>query len=179
MSVVLTIVIALVSLVALLFIAALFIRKDYTIRRQITINKPKADVFNYIRFLKNQDHYSHWVMMDPAMKKTYSGIDGTVGFIYAWDSTNKNAGKGEQEIKQITEGEKLDIEVRFEKPFAGVAHTPMITEAVSNDATKLTWGMNGSSKYPLNIMNLFMEKMLGNPLEKSLVSLKTILESNA
>ena len=177
MSVLLTIVIALLSLIALLFIAALFIKKDYAIQRIITINKPKADVFNYIRFLKNQDNYSYWVMMDPAMKKTYSGNDGTIGFIYAWDSANKNAGKGEQELKQIVDGEKLDIEVRFEKPFAGVAHTPMVTEDLSDNTTKLTWGMSGSSKYPLNIMNLFMEKMLGNPLEKSLVKLKSILES--
>lgn len=53
--------------------------------------------------------------MDPNMKKDFRGTDGTVGFVYAWDG-NKKAGKGEQEIKKITEGERVDVEVRFEKP---------------------------------------------------------------
>ena len=42
-------------------------------------------------------------MADPNMKKSYSDIDGTVGFIYAWDG-NKEAGKGEQESKTSSKG---------------------------------------------------------------------------
>ena len=60
-------------------------------------------------------------MLDPQAKKTFTGIDGTVGFIMAWDSKNKEAGKGEQEIKKIAEGQRVDFEIRFEKPFEGVA----------------------------------------------------------
>ena len=52
MSVVLTIAIALGKPRCFAFYCSPFIKKDYTIRRQITINKPKAEVFNYIRFLK-------------------------------------------------------------------------------------------------------------------------------
>ena len=36
--------------------------------------------------------------------------------------------------------------------------------------------MNGKSKYPLNLMNIFMDNMLGKDLETSLHNLKTILE---
>jgi hypothetical protein len=36
-------------------------------------------------------------------EKGIRGTDGTVGFVYGWDSKNKNAGKGEQEIMNITE----------------------------------------------------------------------------
>ncbi|MDB5209066.1 MAG: Polyketide cyclase / dehydrase and lipid transport [Flavisolibacter sp.] len=176
MNILLIILSAIVGLIALLLLIALFVKKDYVIEREITIGKPKADVFNYIKHLKNQDHYSKWVMTDPNMNKTFTGTDGTEGFIYAWDSTNKAAGKGEQEIKNITEGERLDVEVRFEKPFAGIANTPMITEAIHANGTKLKWGMNGRSKYPMNLMNLFMAKMLGKDLETSLTNLKIILE---
>ncbi len=113
--------------------------------------------------------------MDPNMKKDFRGTDGTVGFVYAWDG-NKNAGKGEQEIKNITEGERVDVEVRFEKPFEGIATAPIITEAVSENQTKVKWGMKGKSKYPMNFMNLFMNNMLGKDLETSLTTLKSILE---
>ena len=165
-----------VIIIAIPLIIALFVKKEYSIEREITINKPQKEVFNYVKYLKNQDYYSKWVMTDPEMKKDFRGTDGTEGFVYAWDSKNKNAGKGEQEITKITEGERLDIEVRFEKPFEGIATTPITTEALSENQTKVKWGMNGKSKYPMNFMNLFMDNMLGKDLEKSLTNLKGILE---
>ena len=177
MNILIKILIVIGALVALLLIAALFIKKEYNIVREITINKPKTEVFSYIKHLKNQDNYSKWVRMDPNMKKDFRGTDGTVGFIYAWDG-NKKAGKGEQEIKKIAEGERVDVEVRFEKPFEGIATSPIVTEAVSADQTKVKWAMNGKSKYPLNFMNLFMDNMLGKDLETSLTTLKSILEES-
>jgi uncharacterized protein YndB with AHSA1/START domain len=162
--------------IALPLILALFITKDYAVEREITINKPKQEVFEYIRHLKNQDNYNKWVMLDPNMKKEFRGTDGTEGFVYAWDGNDK-AGKGEQEIKKITEGERIDVELRFKKPFEGIAYAPFTTEAVSESQTKVTWGMNGKSTYPMNFMNLFMDKMLGSDLETSLVALKSVVES--
>ncbi len=95
---------------------------------------------------------------------------------YAWESKHKNAGKGEQEIKGIKEGERVDVEVRFQRPFQGIATAPIITEGMSVNQTKVKWAMKGESKYPLNFMNLFMDNMLGKDLEESLTNLKTILE---
>lgn len=171
------ILLVLAIIVAIPLIIALFVKKEYTIKREITINKPKQQVFDYIRHLKNQDNFSKWVMTDPNMKKEFRGTDGTVGFVYAWNGNDK-AGQGEQEIKDIKEGEKLDIEVRFERPMKSTAKTPFVTEAVTPDQTKVVWGMEGKSSYPLNFMNLFMDKMLGNDIEESLANLKGILEKS-
>lgn len=162
-------------LIAIPLVVAVFVKKEYSVERTITINKPKEEVFNYVRHLKNQDYYSKWVRMDPDMKKDFRGTDGTVGFVYAWDG-NSDAGKGEQEIKSIKEGERVEVEVRFKKPFEGLAAAPMVTEAVSRNTTKVKWGMKGESTYPMNFMNLFIEGMLGKDLEKSLTTLKEILE---
>jgi len=165
------------GIIALLLLLALFTKKGYTIEREITINKPKTEVFNYLKHLKNQDHFSKWVMMDPDLKKDFRGTDGTVGFVYAWEG-NKKAGKGEQEIKKISEGERLDVEVRFIKPFEGIAYTPFTTETLQPDQTKVKWGMSSQLKYPMNIMMLFMnfDKILGKDIEASLFNLKGILE---
>ena len=67
-------------------IAAIFVKREYSVEREVVINKPKQEVFEYVKLLKNQDNYSKWAMMDPKMKKEYTGTDGTVGFISAWDS---------------------------------------------------------------------------------------------
>ena len=164
-----------VIIIAIPLIIALFVTKEYAVEREITINKSRQDVFNYVKHLKNQDNYNKWVMRDPAMKKDFRGTDGTEGFVYAWDG-NKKAGKGEQEIKKIAEGKEMDFEIRFERPFEGLASVYMMTDELAQDQTKLRWGMSGKSKYPMNFMNLFMDNMLGKDLETSLETLKAILE---
>lgn len=166
---------SIVGLIALFLIAALFVKKESVIERDIIINKPKAEVFNYVKCIKEQDKYNKWVMADPNMKKEFRGADGTVGFIYAWDS-NAKGGKGEQEIKAITQGERIDIEIRFEKPFKGISDSIIQTQVISADQTKVTWTFKSNSKYPLNIMSALLEGALGKDLDKSLNNLKSILE---
>jgi hypothetical protein len=162
-------------LIAIPLILAIFIKKEYAVKREITINKPQQEVFNYIRFLKNQDQYSYWVRLDPNMKKEFRGDDGTVGFVYGWDG-NDEAGKGEQEIIKVNEGIGIDVQVHFIRPMEGIAYTPISTTAVSPAQTKVTWKMTGVNAYPFNFMNLFIDNMLGKDLDKSLVTLKSILE---
>lgn len=176
MNILKIIIAAIAVMIALVLIVALFVKKEYVIEREITISKPSSEVFNYIRYVKNQDHYNKWVMIDPNLKKQFRGTDGTVGFVYAWEGNDK-AGKGEQEIREISEGKEMDIEIRFEKPFEGIAQTSMTTQPVSESETKVTWTMQGQSKYPMNITNLFTGKMLGGDLSESLSGLKRILEN--
>lgn len=169
------ILLVIVIIIAIPLIAAFFIKNAYTVQREITISKPTADVYDYVRFLRNQEQYNKWVMQDPGMKKQFTGTDGNEGFIYAWDSQNKNAGKGEQEIKKLVPGKTVSSEVRFEKPMKAVSTLDMQLQPVTN-GTRILWVMNGYSKYPMNFMNLFMNKMLGGDMETSLVTLKNILE---
>lgn len=166
--------IAIAVLIAIPLVAALFIEKSYTIERDIEINQPKEKVFSYVRKLKNQEKFSKWVLMDPEMKKEFRGEDGDVGFVYAWDG--EIAGKGEQKIVRIVEGERVDMTLHFIKPFESNATSAFITEAVSGNKTKIRWGMQGNSIYPFNIMNLFLGDVLGNDLDLSLRKLKEVLE---
>lgn len=178
MNIIKKIIFGLLGIIALLLIMALLMPKDYSVEREITINQPRDSVFNYIKYLKNQDNFSVWAKMDPAMKKTFSGIDGTVGAISAWESKDKNVGVGEQEIKKIVEGERIDFELRFKVPFESTDMAYMTTEAISPSQTKVKWGFNGKSPYPMNLMLAFMDmdKMLGKDLETGLNNLKDVLE---
>jgi hypothetical protein len=164
------------AILALAFIGALFIKKEYTVLRSITINKPRTEVFNYVRLLDNQVYYSKWVMADPNLQRTSKGVDGTVGFYSKWTSNNKQVGSGEQGITKIMEGERMEVRIHFIKPFDGMATAFWTTESITEDQTKVQWGLNGSSKYPMTLMNLVMDKMLGVDMEISLHNLKKILE---
>ena len=180
MNLILSILLGLLGLIVLLLIVAIFVKKDYSVGREISISKPKQLVFDYLKLLKNQDNFSKWALMDPYMRKDFYGTDGTVGFVSSWESNNKNVGQGEQEIKKITSGERIDFEIRFIKPFAGVAKATMSTLSVSPNETLVKWGFDSKMKYPMNLMLLFMnmEKMVGNDLGTGLSNLKNILEKS-
>ncbi len=169
---------AILGILALLLITGIFVKKDYTVMREVTINKPKQEVFDYLKLLRNQGNYSKWEQMDPNAIKTYTGTDGTVGFISAWDSKMDDVGAGEQEIKKITEGERIDLEIRFKRPFESKSQAYLSTTAVSETQTKVIWGFEGKMNYPMNLITLVMnmEKMVGDDLQVGLENLKALME---
>ena len=178
MKIIKKIALLLLVLIGLFLLAALFMKKDYAVEREVVINQPRDSVFNYIKHVKNQDHFSVWNQKDPAMKKTFSGTDGQVGFVYGWDSAKDDVGAGEQEIKKITNGERIDFELRFTRPFEDTGYAYFTTETVSPTQTKVKWGFNGKMPFPMNAMMpiMGMEDMLGGDLQKGLNDLKAELE---
>lgn len=169
----------LLGIITLLLIVALFMPKEYAVEREVTINKPVDSVFKYVKYLKNQNEFSVWANIDPNMKSTFTGTDGAVGAISAWESKVKEVGIGEQEITKINEGKRLDFELRFKEPMNDTAMGFMSTEMVSENQTKVKWGINGIIPYPINLMLPFMkmDQMIGNDLQKGLENLKGKMEN--
>lgn len=172
------ILVVLILLLSIVLIAAYFMPKTYAVEREITINKPVDSVFNYVKYLKNQNQFSVWANIDPKMKSTYKGTDGTVGAISAWESNVKDVGVGEQEITKIIPGKRLEFALRFKKPMDDTAVGFLSTESVAGNQTKVKWGINGIIPYPMNIMlpMLKMDKMIGKDLQQGLDNLKAQLE---
>lgn len=175
----------LIGLVALIILLAAFaavasfaLPTELKVEREITINRPRADVFAYVKYLKNQNEWGPWHRKEPTMKQEFRGTDGTVGFVSYWKGEKDETGEGEQEIKKITENERLDTELRFKQPFESTADAYLITEAAGENVTKVKWGFNGSMPRPFNLMCLVvdMDKELGKDFEEGLSSLKTVLE---
>jgi uncharacterized protein YndB with AHSA1/START domain len=172
-----TILIVIAAIICILLLAAIIMGTGMTIERTVTVNKPLRQVFDYLKLIKNQDHYSVWNMQDPGMKKEYRGVDGREGFVYSWDSsTNKNVGAGEQEVIKIEDGKTIECEVRFKRPMESIARATFVVTPVSSDQTSVKWGFYSKMKFPMNIMKPLMLRMLGRDLQKGLVNLKTLLE---
>lgn len=168
-----------VGIIVLALVAALFIKKDYVIERTVVINKPRDTVYQYLKSLKNQDNFSNWANMDPEMKKEYGGTDGTIGFIARWQSDKREVGMGEQEIKKLQDGKRIDLEIRFIKPYESAMNSYFTTDDFQGTATRVKWNINGKFDYPMNLTKLFMnmDKVLGADLQTGLDNLKTILEN--
>lgn len=170
-----------IGLIVLILAAGLLIEEEYGVEREVTISLMKDDVFEYVKFLKNQDEFSVWAKRDPNMEKGFTGTDGTVGCVSSWSSDNPDVGKGEQEIVGITPGERIDYELRFIEPFESRSDAWMTTTAMDSNTTKVVWGFSGKMEYPMNLMLLTMdmEGLIAKDLQTGLDELKVILESQS
>ena len=177
MNVIIIILIVVAAVIALLLIIALFMKREHYVKREIIINASRQKVFDYLKLLKNQDEFNKHAMTSPDRKREFKGTDGTVGYIYAW-SGDKNAGVGEKEIKNIIEGKRIDMEIRFLKPMTVTATIIMEMESLSDYQTKVYWSNAGTLKYPINIMIPMMERHVAKDMDSSLLTLKNILENN-
>lgn len=169
-----------IGLVAIIFIAALFTKKDYAISREILIDKPAPSVFGYLKDFKTHQHFNAWLKKDPNIKTKYRGIEGHKGYTLIYEG-NKDVGAGEQELMNLLENQQIDIELRFLKPFKSTSRTPFKIEANNDSSTKVSWTMNGTMNYPMNIALWFinMDKFLGKDVQKSLEDLKYNLEKKS
>jgi hypothetical protein len=174
-----TILITLFSLAVLALTIAFFINRTYSVSRSIVIYRASPEVFNYISLIRNQEEYSVWAKKDLLQIKKYTGTDGAVGFTATWDSKVNDIGKGELEIKKITPNKRIDMELRFIKPFKAVHNANIEVTALDEEESKVTWSFEGSKPYPMNLVLLFMnmEKIVGDQLNASLVNLKAKLEA--
>ena len=150
--------------------------KDMVIEKNVSINKNINEVFNFLRQTKNQDKFSVWNMKDPNMKRNYSGTDGTKGFVYSWNSKDKNVGAGSQEIKNISEGNRIDYELRFIRPMQNTAASSFVLDKIDENNTSVTWTFQSPTKFPMSLFAPIFKNMLGKQLNQSLQNLKALLE---
>lgn len=165
--------------IALIVVLAAVAPGKLEVEREVVINKPLSEVFAALKDVRGHRAWSPWARKDPNMKQEYSGKDGEVGFIAAWEG-NKEVGRGEQEIKAITENKRIDFELRFKEPFENRSSAYFITDAIDADTTRVRWGMTGKSRFPMNIicMLMGMKEMLIRDFDQGLLSLKKTLEAS-
>jgi hypothetical protein len=166
------------SLVALVLLIGVFAPKKFKVERSMEVSLPKDSVYNYLKFLKNQDQFSVWAREDPKMKKTYTGTDGTIGFVSAWESNDEKVGTGSMEIVKLTPGERIDMHLRFKVPFENEDDSYFETSSINAGKTRVIWGFKGNLPFPWNAITylLNMDEMIGKDLEGGLKKLKSVLE---
>ena len=165
-------------LIIIILAMGLAMKNEYATSRDIIIDKPKAEVYDYIKILRNQNQYSYYNRKDPDTVKSYSGTDGEVGFTYTFSSKLSTIGSGTQTIVKLVEGESMTCNILFIKPtkLASVAEISLV--AIDAQTTKVTWTFTSNYKFPLNIIIYFLdlEKLIGTDIASSLVTLKEKLE---
>lgn len=172
-----TLIYILAGVVLLLLVLYLLAPATYDVSRTTEVRRPPEDVFDYLKYLKNQDEWSPWGQKDPNMKKGFRGTDGTVGAVSTWEG-NKQVGAGEQEITCIVAGQRIESVLRFLKPWKSTSDAYLEVEPAPGGSL-IRWGFKGSSGFPMRLMMLFMsmDKMVGKDFEQGLANLKARLEA--
>ncbi|MGB5370047.1 MAG: SRPBCC family protein [Flavobacteriaceae bacterium] len=172
-----TLIIILAAVIVLIAVLAMFAPKSYDVSRKVEIERPRSEVFEYLRSLKKMDDWSPWAKKDPNMEKKFSGVDGEVGALSYWKG-NKNVGEGEQEIKRIIDGKRIESELRFLKPWKSTSDCYLEVEDAGSGKSKVVWGFSGKNKFPMSLVSLFvsMDKMVGKDFEEGMRNLKSKLE---
>lgn len=141
-------------LVAIPLLVAAFVRKEYVVEREIIINKPKNEVFDYLKQIKNQADYSQW----------------DVNFTSHSDKNN--------EILHIEEGKRIDFSLGDFEQFDTNDTAYFITEDYEGNKTKVRWGIKGKMAYPANLLliDISIEQRIGNDLETGLENLQSVFD---
>jgi len=168
------------GLAALLVVLLLVVAtrpSTYHVERSTTISAPAEAVFAQIVDFKKWDAWSPWSKLDPNMKVTYDGTQGTVGASYAW-SGNDDVGTGKMTMLAIDPGKRVDIKLEFQAPWESAAKNGFTLEPLGKD-TKVTWLMDGNNDFMGKAMSLVMDmdKMIGNDFEKGLAQMKKVAEA--
>lgn len=176
LSVIISIIGLIIFIWIVLLIIAAFLPRESRITAEQIISVPINKVRNYVKLIKNQENYSVRVMADPNVKMTYTWEDGKVWFKSARESDIQNVWKWEQEITKIEEWKSYEVEIRFEQPFKGTNYANTSLESVSETQTKITNTFWWTTKRPMNLMSMLMEKTLKKQIQQNLENLKAILE---
>lgn len=153
-------------------------KKEYNVSRTVVINRPKAEVFAFVRQLKKQPLWIPWYLDDPKVVIKFKGEDGKVGATSYWKGRNNI--EGIQKIVKIKEGKVLETQLLFIKPYKSLSLLYVAVKEMDSNRTKMVWGVKGVHKFPASVIMLFygMERALGKHFEAGLYNLKTHLERN-
>jgi hypothetical protein len=146
------------------------------IKQQIEINRAQKEVYDYLKYADNQNYFSIWNMADPNKTITRTGLDGTVGYISTWDSTNKNVGAGAQEITGLVEPSTIEYDIRFERPMKSVAKASFRIESTGANSCMVSWDFSSPTKFPMSLFTFIFKIMLGKNMRQSMNNLQNILE---
>lgn len=177
MKIVKTILYVAVGLVLVALIAAALMPKSYTVTVSETINRPKAEVYDYLKIFANQKEYSEWTKPDPNLQPIISGVDGTVGSKSYWKSSNPDVGEGSQTITAMSENE-IALDLEFISPMEG--HGKVLNKFETKDSTTtiVTVSTTFDAPFPMNLPSILIGKPMIEKTEKQImVNVKQIMEA--
>lgn len=175
---ILKIIIAIIVIIAAIFIYAATKPDNFRIERRIIINAAPDTIFPLINNFHQWMLWSPWENIDPALQRQYSGATAGVGATYEWKGNNK-VGSGRMQIVKSDSPSNIYINLDFFEPFKA-QNNAEFTLVSHDQATEVIWVMSGKNMFISKVMSVFcdMDKMIGKNFEDGLLKLKMNIEKS-
>lgn len=176
MKIIKRILLVLIVLIGLLAGIGMLLPSQAHVERSLEISAPAESIFPLIANFKENSKWSPWHALDPDMKQTFTGEEGTVGSKVAWVSEHKHVGTGSQEITALDPNKRIETHLDFGKQGTAEAYF-QFDEA--NGGCTLTWGFDSDlGNNPIGrYFGLMFDSMIGPSYEEGLNNLKTLAEA--
>ncbi len=165
----------LLGLVLTILLVAYMMPKNYNVEKTTIINKPAAEVMNFVGDLTRYKEWNPWQQMDPTAQSTIFGMPMTQGHKYHWEG--KKIGIGELRLLS-TDSKHIHFDLEFFKPWKAKAKDNWLFEPWGNgNETKITWQNSGELPWPMaRLMGPMITKNLSKQFEQGLGNLKKAVE---
>ncbi len=166
--------IAIASIIALYFIAAIILPSSYKVERKIQINANSYVVYQNVSHLHKWQFWEPWLRKDSTIKQTYSGAIDGVGATMSWTSIS---GNGIMTIKKVEHTKSIDTELKFDEWDPSLNYWRFEEANDKNKIlTNVTWGDSGHLPFMMRPMGFMMDDMMGSDFELGLKLLKDFCE---
>ncbi|MDA9129239.1 SRPBCC family protein [Candidatus Gracilibacteria bacterium] len=145
------------------------------IKKSIVIQASKKVVWDNIVNFERQALWSPWLIIESDCTRTLAGPDGELGTIDRWEGSI--IGTGERENTKIVQGEYIEQDLRFEKPWKSKAHTFLKIQQKSEEEFEVTWTLETKLPFFLFFMKSMFRRMIGEDYERGLKMLKVLSET--
>ncbi len=152
-------------------------KKEFDISRTVIINRPKEEVFNFVRQLKKEPLWMPWFEKDYRGILKFKGDDGKPEALLYWKG-HKFFYEGTQKINKLNQGRIMETRILVVKPFTLALLEYKGLKEIDENKTKIVWGIRGSLAFPFSVISLIhpVDKAFGKDLESGLKRIKSILE---
>lgn len=153
-------------------------RKEFDISRTVVINRPKEEVFNFVRQLKKEHLWMPWFTENFNGILKYKGDDGKLDALLYWKG-HRRFYEGTQKIVKLNQGKIIETRFLIVKPFRLVLLEYKGLKEIDENKTKIVWGIRGGLKFPFSVISLIhpVDKAYGKDLEEGLRNIKKKLET--
>lgn len=151
----------------------------FELDRTIVINKPVASVFDVLGDFNDWDKWSPWIIQEPTCPIKVEGNKGELGHKQSWNG--ERIGSGTIEIINKEADKSIEFDLHFISPWKSHSKTQFqfetITDGEGNDATKVTWAMQGTLPFFMFFMKKMMSVYVGGDYERGLKMAKEFIET--
>lgn len=162
-----------VLLLLVFLVLALIHPRNTVVTKSIIIEAHRDSVYQEILFLRNWEHWSPWLELEPGLKLQYFGVDAQPGSGYQW--LGDELGSGQMEFMQASDYQ-LHYRLFFKRPWKGRGDGRMKLYMLPNGRLQAVWSIKTHVRFPLNAFIFVSHKRIALDLERGLVLLKTYCE---